>query len=74
MTEHFTVTVADDHRDRLDDVVAALRAAGATVTQVLPALGLVSVTGSDGVRSQLEAVPGVAAVETDLDHHTRDPD
>ena len=74
MTELVTVTVADDHRDRLDDVVAALRAAGATVTQVLPALGLVSVACPDGERPRLEAVPGVEAVEADLDHQAREPE
>lgn len=63
MSEQITVSVADGHLDRIDEVVARLEACGMHVDQVLRAVGVI--TGSvDAPHLQaLGALSGVAAVE-----------
>jgi hypothetical protein len=56
-----TVSVDDEHLDRLDDVVRRLRERGMTVDHVLVSLGIV--TGSIEDVSLLDDVEGVLRVD-----------
>ncbi len=56
-----TVSIADDHMDRIDEVVGRLEAAGMQVEQVLAPIGMITGIGDQAV---LEGLAGVAAVET----------
>jgi hypothetical protein len=60
-----SVTVADAHLARIDEVAAALRGSGLHVSQVHHAIGIISGSIPDSRRQSLETVTGVAAVETD---------
>lgn len=65
MAEHVTVSVDDDHVERIDEVAERCRAAGMDVQEVLRPIGVI--TGSIGtvaLRAALGALAGVAAVET----------
>ncbi|HEU5472455.1 MAG TPA: hypothetical protein VFV67_17520 [Actinophytocola sp.] len=57
------VSVADDHLDGLDEVVAGLRDAGMRVDGVLEPLGVVTGTVEEAALPNLGSVPGVAEVE-----------
>ena len=69
-----TVLVADDHADRLPDVVRHLRAAGLQVGSVQEIIGVVTGTVSDDRLGALRAVPGVAAVDEVRDFQLAPPD
>jgi hypothetical protein len=59
-----TVLVADDHLNAIDDVAAALEAAGLRRKATLPATGVITGAVEDPAAMQaLAAVPGVDAVE-----------
>jgi hypothetical protein len=58
-----TVTVDDDHLDRVHDVAAALQDGGMEVTQVLDRLGVISGSVAEDRRAEVTAVDGVASVE-----------
>jgi hypothetical protein len=61
---HVIVSVADDRIADMPTVVAALRRAGLTVTDVLDAAGVVTGTVSGDAIAALSRVPGVVDVET----------
>lgn len=67
-----TVLVDDDHLDAMDDVAAALQQAGLRLQSTLPSTGVI--TGAAEDPAALEAVPGVAAVETARDVGVPPPD
>jgi len=69
-----TVLVADDHLDRVAEVVAGLRAAGLHVTAVHDALGTIAGEGEAERLPSLRDVPGVAAVEPDRAFQLPPPD
>jgi hypothetical protein len=70
-----TVLVADDRRDAIEGIAAALRAAGMQVGQVLPATGVITGAVADAAGLEhLAAVDGVAAVEPAKDVHIAPPD
>jgi hypothetical protein len=69
-----TVLVADDHLDRMAEVVAGLRAAGLHVTAVHDALGTVAGEGEAADLAALRRVAGVAAVERDRTIQLPPPD
>jgi hypothetical protein len=71
-TERVLVTVGQ--LDRLDEVVAGLRAAGLQVERVLEPVGVVTGSVDPGRRTALAAVPGVAAVEDDRTVRLPPPD
>jgi hypothetical protein len=59
-----TILVADDRRDAIDGVAAALREAGLRLDQVLPATGVITGAVDDHAAiASLARVDGVAAVE-----------
>ncbi|MET1071022.1 MAG: hypothetical protein ABWY11_00095 [Umezawaea sp.] len=61
------VSIADEELDRLPEVVAALRAAGLVVDDVLEALGLVTGEVAVGALGAVAAVDGVVDVERQRD-------
>jgi len=67
------VTVTTDGRD-IDATVESLRAAGMTVTDVHPEIGIVSGSVAPANRDSLKAVEGVAAVEADQSFEIAPPD
>ena len=74
MTTKITVTIADDHLARVDEVAARLRDAGMTVDQVLGTIGVVTGSVGPSERSSIEAVPGVAGVEEETSFQIPPPD
>ena len=61
MDEQITVTVSADVD--IDVVAQQLRAAGMTVEQVLPAIGVITGTVAAELRAALAELPGVLAIE-----------
>ena len=72
--ERVTVTVADDGRDRFDDVVGRLQAEGMEVEQALGSLGIVVGSVPEGGRAAISALPDVAAVEGEHRFQLAPPD
>ena len=70
--DRLLVSVADGHR--IEDVVAALEAAGLQVEKVLRGVGVVVGTCDDEYRSALSGVPGVGSVEADREIRLPPPD
>jgi hypothetical protein len=68
------VSVSDDRRDAIQDVVSALRAAGMTVDHVLEPIGTVTGSMGSSTMSGLKSVPGVAEVELERTYETPPPD
>jgi hypothetical protein len=58
-----SVTVADDHLGRIDEIVAELRREGMRVDQVLKEVGVITGSVPDDRLHALDAVPGVESVE-----------
>ncbi|GAA1354857.1 hypothetical protein GCM10009596_01250 [Arthrobacter rhombi] len=73
MIERITVTVAEEYADRTADVAARLRDAGMTVERVLGAVSMVTGTVESDRRPALEAIGGVASVETERLYQLPDP-
>lgn len=69
-----SVTVDDEHVDRIDEVAAALRAAGLDVTDVLGATGVITGTVADDRRDALADLNGVESVADDVDYRLPPPD
>lgn len=69
-----SVTVDDEHVDRIDEVAAALRAAGLDVTDVLGATGVITGTVADDRRDALADLNGVESVAADVDYRLPPPD
>jgi hypothetical protein len=69
-----TVTVGDEHRERLEGVVERLRAAGLEVEQVLGTLGIVTGSAPAEALDALRGVEGVASVDQQLTHRLPPPD
>ncbi|CAN5777142.1 hypothetical protein BH18ACT7_BH18ACT7_14180 [soil metagenome] len=63
VSEKITVSVDDEHVERIDEVVDRLRAAGMRVEQVLRPIGLVTGSVETPDRERLSTLAGVAAVE-----------
>ncbi|MGQ9897716.1 MAG: hypothetical protein ACUVR8_09205 [Acidobacteriota bacterium] len=57
------VSLAESHRERMAEVVAALQSAGLTITRQLITLGQVTGSVPRERLAELEQVPGVAYVE-----------
>lgn len=72
--ERVLVTVAEGHEDRIDDVAAALEAAGLSVERVLRAVGVIVGSGEAGLRATLAGLDGVGAVEPDRQVRLDPPD
>lgn len=72
MDEQITVTLAADADPEL--VAEQLRAAGMTVEQVLPAIGVITGTVAAETRAALAEVPGVLAVEAEQTFRLPPPD
>ena len=62
MTE-FTVTVDDDHLDKIEELAARLRSSGMHIDQVLNEVGVISGFAPSDRRQDLRAVPGVMSIE-----------
>ena len=58
-----SVSVDDDHLDKIGEVAAELRTKGMQVDQVLKEVGVISGSVPEDMRQALEAVSGVEAVE-----------
>ena len=65
-----TITVDVERGARVGDVAAAVTAAGARVTEILPALGLLTAVADEAARARLATIAGVAAVEDAPDRYT----
>lgn len=63
MPDSITVTVDDDHVDRIEDIVDQLRAAGLQVHQVLGSVGIITGEVTDAQRPAIAQVAGVASVQ-----------
>ena len=69
-----SITVDDAHLDTMGQVVAALRARGLRVEQVLDELGIITGSVAQGRHAALEAVDGVAAVVQEQQYRLPPPD
>ena len=67
-----TILVADDRRDAIDGVAAALQQAGLRLGQVLPATGVI--TGAVDDPAALAGIDGVEAVEPQQEVFVPPPD
>ncbi len=74
MKTRITVTVADDHLGRADEVADRLRAAGMAVEQVLGTVGIITGSVSAASPASLEAVAGVASVEPETSFRIPPPE
>ncbi|MFQ3580907.1 MAG: hypothetical protein SNJ67_03680 [Chloracidobacterium sp.] len=63
------ISLTADYRERMSEVVAALRVAGLNVTRQLHSLGQITGTVSRERLTDLERVPGVAYVEQSGEYH-----
>lgn len=63
MSEPITVSVADEHLDRIDELVSRLEAGGMHVDQVLRPIGVITGRVDAEQLHALGALTGVAAVE-----------
>lgn len=63
MPERVTVTVDDEHLDRIEDLADQLRAAGMQVHQVLRSVGIITGEVAGPARPAIARLPGVASVE-----------
>lgn len=68
------VSVADDHLEKIGEVLAGLRGAGLRVATVLDAIGTITGTVHDGAIEALSLVRGVAAVERERIYRSAPPD
>jgi len=74
MSKSITVTVHDDHLDRIDAIADQLRAAGMQVDQVLSSTGIITGEVADTQRQTIAGLPGVAAVENEQEFQLPPPD
>ena len=74
MADKITITVADGHGDRIDEVVARLEAAGVQVQRVLEAIGVIVATVDPERRHALGEIEGVASIEQDRTVQLPPPD
>ena len=72
MDEQITVTLAADADPEV--VAEQLRAAGMTVEQILPAIGVITGTIAAETRTVLAELPGVLAVEPEQTFELPPPD
>ena len=64
----YSVVLADDHLQRVPEVVKRLRSAGMRVDQVHESLGTVTGSMPPGKRGAVEKLPGVAVVQESQDY------
>lgn len=69
-----SITVADEHLDRIHAVAAALRDRGMEVERIHDALGLITGSVPDDSRQALSGIDGVASVDAELQHRLPPPD
>jgi hypothetical protein len=74
MSKSITVTVHDDHLDRIDALADQLRAAGMQVDQVLSSTGIITGEVTDAQQQAIAELPGVAAVENEQEYQLPPPD
>jgi hypothetical protein len=74
MPDDITVTVADDHSSRIEDLADQLRSAGMQVHQVLPSAGIITGAVTDTQRRAIAHIPGVASVENQHTFQLPPPD
>ncbi len=72
--QQYTVTVAEDHLDRIDEVADALRARGFEVEGVLTALGLITVRAEPSSIAAAASVDGVDSVSEAVGYQLPSPD
>ncbi|WP_026552453.1 hypothetical protein [Arthrobacter sp. H20] len=63
---NFTVTVDDLHRPAIQEVAERLRSCGLDVDRVLDAVGMITGSGPEDCRPELEAVEGVSSVDGEV--------
>lgn len=73
MIDRITVTVAAAYAGRTAEVADQLRGAGMTVERVLEALSMVTGTVEPDRRAALEAIVGVASIDTERVYRLPDP-
>lgn len=73
MIDRITVTVTEAYADRTAEVADQLRGAGMTVERVLEALSMVTGTVEADRRAALEAIVGVASIDTERVYRLPDP-
>ncbi|MET0190870.1 MAG: hypothetical protein ABW212_17850 [Pseudonocardia sediminis] len=74
MSEKVTISVADGHVDRIDEVVARLEAAGVQVEKVLRAVGVITGSCEESGMQALGVLDGVGSVEKDRTVQLPPPD
>lgn len=71
---HYTITVADDHVDRIDEVADQLRSQGIEVESVLADLGLITVEADPSSARRVTALEGVESVAEGPNYQLPPPD
>jgi hypothetical protein len=69
-----TVSVDDEHLDRLENVADRLREAGMQVDRALPAIGTITGAVAASKLAALRAIEGVADVEESREYQLPPPD
>lgn len=74
MSEKVTISVADGHVDRIDEVVARVEVAGVRVEKVLRSVGVIVGSVEEAGLHALGALDGVGSVEKDRTVRLPPPD
>lgn len=74
MPERITISVADGHLERIDEVVARLQEAGVAVEKVLRAVGVIVGSVEEAGMAALGVLDGVGSVEKDRTVQLPPPD
>lgn len=74
MSEKVTISVADGHLDKIDEVVARLEGAGVRVEKVLRAVGMIIGSVEETGMAALGVLEGVGSVEKDRTVRLPPPD
>ncbi|MBW0105145.1 hypothetical protein [Pseudonocardia sp. KRD291] len=74
MSEKVTISIADGHLDRIDEVVARLEQAGVQVEKVLRGVGVVIGSVEESGMRALGVLDGVGSVEPDRTVQLPPPD
>jgi hypothetical protein len=69
-----SVSVADDHLDKIQKVKKALQSAGMEIEDVLEAAGVITGSAKEEAIDSLEGVKGVTAVERSQTYQLPPPD
>ncbi|WP_300343882.1 hypothetical protein [Nesterenkonia sp.] len=74
MGQEWIITLADEHLDRMDEVVAQLRECGMEIGQVLRSLGQVTASGDEACARRAADVSGVSSVDASRQIRLSPPD